>query len=247
MAWRVTLDGDAAELTILADSFKGPGLAINKEDSAFTLSCPEFEALNDAMRIRERAMAIVKLLNGATRLGFDSLQAIACGSVQETTAEGNRKIYGFPEPVVVHARVFVGAVVMEQDGKVVSRSHPGDSICSWMQLASQDIDVGKVLTLLSTGIFDWSNLYRIFEIIRSDAGGEDEIQKRGWATGAALTLFRRTSNHPEAAGLGARHGVMDAVPPVAPMDLEEAKALIVGLVHGWLRWKSGRREERMLN
>jgi hypothetical protein len=237
-SWHVTLDGDPADLDMLVDSFGGSAISITKEDATtYALRLPEFATLNDPLKIRDRAIEIVTVLNGAVRLGLDSGKGIRVGSVHEATPEGNRTIHVSPDFGTVHARAFVSAVVIRADGtEVISR--PGDPVRDWMEVGLTDAEAAKVLKILGRGVLDWVNLYRLFEIIEADAGGIDQIERQGWATKAIIRLFKHTSNHPAAAGMEARHGVMPTEPPRKPMSLPEAKTLILGLTQAWLRSKA---------
>jgi hypothetical protein len=91
----------------------------------------------------------------------------------------------------------------------------------------------SVLRLLD-GPFDWPDLYRIYEVIKADIGGDPEIAERRWATDADLTRFRRSANHPQVAGDRSRHGSTDDAPPPRPMDLRHAVALIKRLARNYL-------------
>ena len=64
-------------------------------------------------------------------------------------------------------------------------THPAASLL----LASlKDEGIAKVLRLLDRQ-HDWTNLYRIFEVIREDTGGEREIAAKGWATLGDINAF----------------------------------------------------------
>ena len=87
----------------------------------------------------------------------------------------------------------------------------------------------------------WSfHLYKVFEIIQEDAGGKDQLVKRGWATHDLLDGFRALHN-PELIGPAARHGVetkRSRKRPVNPMLTEsEARQFVHALLEQWLRWK----------
>ena len=108
------------------------------------------------------------------------------------------------------------------------------SMQHWLRVARTDNAVANVLRLLSSGNFDWTNLYKILEIIARDVGGLDAIASNGWATKNAMTLFKHTACSPAASGLAARHGVQKGQPPTKPLSPPDAKTLITSIAQSWL-------------
>lgn len=74
------------------------------------------------------------------------------------------------------------------------------------------------------------NLYRVLEIIE----GRADIVGSGWASANEVDRFRRTANHPRAAGPNARHARSNVEPPPRPMTPEEGVELIRRILLGWL-------------
>ena len=91
--------------------------------------------------------------------------------------------------------------------------------------------------MLGADAHDWVGLYRLYEVIEADVGGEDKIVKAGWTTKKAIGRFTRTANSPDAIGDAARHGKQSGEPPPNPMDLSEAISLVKVILHNWLRTK----------
>jgi hypothetical protein len=120
----------------------------------------------------------------------------------------------------------------------VEEFHPADPVKQWAGLALKNDAVANVFRIFAVGTLNWINLYRILEIVGSDAGGLDAIVVQGWATKSSMSLFKHTSNSPGALGLDARHGAEATQPPKHPMDVSEARALVNSIVHAWLRSKA---------
>lgn len=99
----------------------------------------------------------------------------------------------------------------------------------WLELAERDPDVAEALATFDRP-HDWVNLYRVLEIIERRA----VLVGSGWASGNEVGRFRRTANHPQAAGLDARHARSNAEPPARPMTPEEGVELVRRIVVGWL-------------
>ena len=79
----------------------------------------------------------------------------------------------------------------------------------------------------------WSDLYKAFEIIASENGGERKICEMSWCSQRELTRFKRTANHPGGSGSGARHSAVASEPPDNPMSGREAQFFLLHLAHLW--------------
>ncbi|MDK2801647.1 MAG: hypothetical protein PWQ70_3266, partial [Clostridiales bacterium] len=109
-----------------------------------------------------------------------------------------------------------------------------DTIKENFELSLIDENVKRVLKLVyKEGTENWVNLYRIYEIIKSDI---DPI-KKGWVESKVIDNFKHTANHPAAAGDDARHGFMKNQAPQNPMSIVDAKQLIETIVKKWIRYK----------
>ena len=113
-----------------------------------------------------------------------------------------------------------------------------ESLRTSFNLTGLDKSVDKVLRLLGDDDLSWVNLYRLYEIVRDDIGGEKAIVSRGWCQPEDLRLFRWTANHPEASGDAARHGSRSESAPKQPMELSQAQTIIKTMVQKWLRAKN---------
>ncbi len=106
-----------------------------------------------------------------------------------------------------------------------------------VSLAQRDESVAKVLRIYHASQHPWKDLYPIYKIIKYDLGDQFDDLSRTWVSGHQLTRFKRTANHPEAAGDGARHGVNAEEPPGNPMTASEGREFIETLMNRWLEWK----------
>jgi len=102
-----------------------------------------------------------------------------------------------------------------------------------MALSKRDKRVKRALHFIENDFETGPGLYKVFEVIREDAGN---IVKKGWCTEAELKRFTQTVNSPEALGVNARHG--KTIPaPSDPMSLSSAESLIRNLLSKWLKEK----------
>ncbi|MEG4235702.1 hypothetical protein QUA40_27100 [Microcoleus sp. Pol11C3] len=109
---------------------------------------------------------------------------------------------------------------------------------SWMKLAEEDEIVKNVFRQITDFEHNWINLYKVYEIVKKDAGRKNKIDRiEQWITKKKISHFTHTANSQSAIGDDARHGVDQNDPPKEPMSLSEADALIMTLLQKWLQWK----------
>jgi hypothetical protein len=236
--WAVQVTGDAADLAMLARSLTGAGIKVFLDGQEYLLTSDRFAEGDEAKVVRQKADDMLSLLDGASRLGLNSIQSIRAGGVYRLGENGRRDAFVFLEAAVLHCRALAPTVKLTHTDGTVEEFHPADPVKEWIGLALTDDAIAKVFQILASGSLDWVNLYRIFEIIMSDVGGLKTIQGNGWATKTAMELFKRTANSPGASGLEARHGAETTEPPERPMTISEARALVTSIVRAWLRSKA---------
>lgn len=81
-------------------------------------------------------------------------------------------------------------------------------------------------------------MYRIYEVIEADSGGESALKKRGWGPEQDLKRFKHSANSVSVAGDSARHGKELAQPPKQPMSIDDAASYLNYVVHEWLSSKA---------
>lgn len=123
-------------------------------------------------------------------------------------------------------------------------AYPGQDIIrnlefeSWRKLAEEDEIVKNVFRQFRDFEHNWINLYKVYEIVKKDAGKKNKIDRiKQWIDKDKIRQFTHTANSQSAIGDDARHGVDQNDPPKEPMSLPEAVALIRNLLKQWLQWK----------
>jgi hypothetical protein len=196
------------------------------------LKSRDFADLGSYDLVRDHTTEILTSLNGAAKLSLGSGSPIKIGSISEIRDDGTRHTYASAAVVGASATLTCSVVVIHADG-TIEESHPADPAITWMALSRKDAHVKKALRLIENDFETWYGLYKVFEIIREDAGN---IVKRGWCTEAELKRCTQTANSPEALGLTARHAKTIPAPP-DPMSLTSAKSFIQKLMNAWLEEK----------
>jgi hypothetical protein len=221
----------------LAASMASGDPAVIKDGDRFRLQTSKSNGVQDAREVLSLSQEILTTLSGIARIELGATAPLRVADVQRVHADGRRDIFVFPEPGVL--KITGGLVTMKitrQDGSV-EHHRPADRAARWIRGAHTDPDVMKALRLRNASDrLDWSELYKIFEIIRDSAGGESKIDSMKWATAGDMTRFRRTAHSPAVSGDSARHGVQKEEPPPHPMTPEQGRAFIDGVLKHWLEW-----------
>jgi hypothetical protein len=114
---------------------------------------------------------------------------------------------------------------------------PPSPVALLVNLGQHNETVEKVLRLAGKEVQDWTNIYRIFEIIQDETGSA----VNQWQSKPTITRFTRTANSVAAVGDEARHGIQHGIqkdePPEEPMTLAEAQVFISSLISKWLERK----------
>lgn len=105
----------------------------------------------------------------------------------------------------------------------------------FIALALKDKAAAKALRLYSIEL-DWTNLYRIYEIIVEDAK-QSTIFARGWASEDEIKTFKASANNASVSGDLARHGTMKHGKPKQTMSMARARHVIRRVLSNWLNSK----------
>lgn len=234
MEWRVQLSGDNSDLEELSKSFNSDNLKICSDGETYVLSSSDYNGITEAGIVLKKSAEILSLINGGSNVIQKLAKPIQVGSVYSIDDEGKRNINLFIKDNVLITESFRPTILV--NGKV-RETFTFEDLPNWVLLANQNRDAADVLNYLETGSNEIATLYKVYEIIKKDVGGDKTIKDNGWASIKKIERFTRTANSPDAIGDKARHGVQKNQPPKNPMSLSEAESLIRHLVKCWLASK----------
>lgn len=232
--WFIELQGHAIDLERMAAAFTNPPVTIVKEDEQYRLhdeflaGCDSADsACSGLERTIMRVNAVARLWYGADH---DNVRRGRLGSVDESGA------ITWHDSGTVRARVRASSEsrVVGADGGAIPP--PASPLPAWLQLAARDHNVDDALYFLQQPDPDWIELYKVYEVVRSES--DSRVEDRGWASRQELSRFTRTANHQDAAGRVARHARMNAAAPPSPMSLKDARALIRRVLRAWIDAKT---------
>lgn len=203
------------------------------ENSKYYLTSSRWESLTNESDVYWEATKPLQHISAVARIQFTDFPLLKPDIICEVDEEGN-----------LHRRVALSATIRVDSSSFSIKLEVGQDIIpilefeSWMKLAEEDEIVKNVFRLITEFEPNWINLYKIYEIVKKDAG-KKKIEQ--W-TKNKISQFTHTANSQSAIGDDARHGVDHSDPPKEPMSLYEADALIMTLLQQWLQWKCGQRK-----
>jgi hypothetical protein len=225
MKWEAMLEGDEFDLQALPDHFDTDP-QVRGDGGLYWLSTSTFDSQHEAALVQEAARAVVARINGAMRLLDNGFQSVSL-SGRYRNENGDHVVLGIASAVL---RLRTGVV------GITGGTHGPRPIGprEYAQLGTTDIAAADVLLVLGRGDLDWYDLWKVFEIVREDIGGEAAIIRKGLATKSVVSAFRVSANHPGVSGEAARHARMPGVPK-RTMAIGQGRTFISDLARSWMK------------
>jgi hypothetical protein len=242
--WEVQLLGDSSDLEHLERCF-GAGTRIvraDQQNAGHLYWSSTFEGCSQSEQVLKIASDDLVVLSGILKLVGHSHQNLRTGAVYKHRPDGNRDIYvHLSDSIHVHARAGdISVSITNLDGNLVQQPNPVPRTVAISALTVQDASVEKVMRLFASAeARTWVGLYRIYEVIEGDVGGEYAMRKLAWISESDLKRFKHSSNSVTVAGDAARHGKELNNPPSDPVTREEVTAFVILIIHAWLEAKGG--------
>lgn len=235
--WLVKLEGEKFDLEDLPSLLRSPEHTVIEENGSYYLKSSDFDSLSSADEVRECAIEIIEILNGAVKLHIHNFRGVSEDGVTLIEEDGSRHQYIYVRSAgTVRSKVSANLTVTTSNG--TQQAAPLlTNVESWLSLAKGDKAVADALHFFRENT--WGSLYKIYEIIKDDVGGKKEvITTNGWATKKGLDRFTQTAQSRKALGDSARHAAKKYKPPPQPMTIQEAELLIRGVLRSWFRSKA---------
>jgi hypothetical protein len=208
--WQVQIQGYTSDLEYLARFFTAlPTRIVKDEQYGFLYESASFADCSTSQEVLAVADPVLAVLAGALKIERNSPEPLrSTGAVHRRNTAGGRDV---TVPLKgVRARFEVGdltAVATGSQGNATTRPRPPPRTVLLEQLATSDPAVAKALRLTaSVDSNTWVSLYRTYEVIEKDVGGEHALAQRAWGAVHDLKRFKHSANSVASAGDDARHG-----------------------------------------
>jgi len=171
-------------------------------------------------------------LNGILKIFMNSLEGIELGEVYKVDENGHQDVYMTFSANISVASANSPTIKIESSDGTVEIHNPYDGISNLYQKSKGNTAKEKALRLISSSAnLNWSDLYRIFEVVENDVGTS---QVTSWLSNALVERFTHSANSVTAAGDQARHGKEKTKPPKNPMPIDEARSMIFTILRKWI-------------
>ncbi len=234
MAVKGRLEGHSFDLDTLARQLPQGDPHVAVDDEGYYLTSAMLDGLmHDGGKLYEVASSLLRRANGAARAlssGFRPVRLV--GRFSDDT--GAHHVVVLAETAEARGEAFDVTVVA--GGKQQQAPPPPGP--KYVQLAQKHKDVAEALDILGkqSPSLDWVDLYKLYEIVRHNVGGEDALIAKDWVPRADIKAFTVSANRPDISGDEARHARIPGPPPKSTrvMTLAEAQHTIPTLVAHWL-------------
>lgn len=238
-SWFVQIQGSQRDLEHLTEHFTLESSLVQHDEQShgFVYESKAFSPCRTSEEVLKIADEHFLILSGIFKLVRESMELLRSGAVYRTNEAGGRDIFvQLSEGAQMRAECGVlGTTVTDSQGNVVFMPPPAPRTTALFKLAFSKPELAKAMRLLSApDAHSWVNLYRIYEVIEADIGGEHSLKTRGWGSSQDLKRFKHSANSVTVAGDAARHGKEQDQPPKNPMSIDEARAYTNYLIEAWL-------------
>jgi hypothetical protein len=240
--WEVQIRGLLPDLEHLATHFTSINSKVfrDERDGSYFYYSRAFKACDTSEKVFALANDDIAVLSGVLRFVRGSPEPLLTGAVHKHHADGKRDQFLHMSELFQNRNEFFEALITTTDaqGNIVQPLPQPPRTVSIFKLTAQDTSVTKVMRLFAApDAKTWVGLFRIYEVIEADAGGQHSLQKKDWGSNTDLNRFKHSANSIEVAGDAARHGKEDKLPPSNPMTIEEAFTYVNNLIQAWLASK----------
>lgn len=218
--WRVELEGHEFDLRALEGVPAESGERVVKVDGEYFITGGAVSEAANAQDALNLARSLLPVLNGLGRVFKDGFQPVRLQDGVRSSANPQK-------------RIVFGEVHMFGRGEL---SVGGVSLAGVAEHAIQSKGTGWGVAMRMVGAPQaqtWQNLYKVFEVLREEAGGQQALLQRLGLAKKQLDRFTRSANDPNVTGAEARHGTFKQPTVSDPMTLDDAERFVAQMLRDW--------------
>lgn len=238
--WKAQVVGNRADLEFLAKHFTTGRIRISlaARGDGFVLESDDFGTTDSPEEILRKTNELLPVLSGVLRLERGAVDSLKSNAVIQSHSDGKEDAFLYLHDTLnVRAEIVAGIAYADNPNEVVPIVQPPPRAVKAISLALSDAAVAKAYRLLGKGAKSWVELYRVYEVVEADLGGQHKTQKLGWVSEQDIRRFKHSANSVAVGGDDARHGAEQHSAPTSPLTLEEAESVVHRLLGAWLEEK----------
>lgn len=220
------LKGDKFDILTLSSYLHNSTWQIVDEDNIYYLYTKISDENTDYRLILKHGEEYLHFLNGAMKIVYPDLENVKIESFKIIKENGSKHYVMLCSPLKIRSRLHAS---LSKNGSAQDFESQ-TNIDFFIQKALQCKSVKDVLHFMNN--VTWSNLYKIFEIIRDDLGGQTAVETI--IPKVKLSSFTQAAQSREYIGDEARHASSKFKRPKNEISLNEAHKIIAQLISSWV-------------
>lgn len=231
MTVKAWLEGRDSDLEVVARHFSTGEPAVYRDvNGDYYLTSSSFEELWDRGELPDAAETLLTQINGLARVFEPNYRPVQLG-VRFSDDGGRGQMVALKGAIEISV---AASATISING--VPQEPPPSRAPDFIQEAAQNPDVAEALRILGAAGHSagWHDLYKVFEIVRSNVGGGQALISQGWKTREDISAFTVSANSPSVSGDAARHARHNDGVPQHTMNLPTGRAFISQLMLRWL-------------
>lgn len=225
--WYIQITGTESDISDVERSLKTYMWKLYRDKDGVYLTSNNLNDISDAVEVRSLAEEFIDTLNGAISYIYDDYEPIRYQSTIEYNKITGQRIVSIG-PVSMSFKLRMRATLT-----IKGQNEPMEtSVEKWLKVSKKSEAVRSVLHYYNNP--NWWNLYKIYEVIKEDLGGDAKIRSKQFATKKEISSFTGTANSRLLLGDEARHADSKNQGPQTPINLAEARRWIKNLSQKWI-------------
>ncbi|MCQ9179833.1 hypothetical protein KMT30_12520 [Streptomyces sp. IBSBF 2953] len=229
MTIKAFLKGDPIDLEAIAYVFSEGDPCVSGDHEGFYVTSAAFDGLTSGPDFHAAASSLLLRINGVARALDGNFRPVRLvGSFADES--GLTHVVATPDTAEGRAYAMPPTVQGEAEPPRLAPRGP-----AYFDLAESQPDVADAQAILGKPLasLGWVDLYKLYEIVRHNVGGEQALENKRWVDKKDLSSFRISANHQSLSGEDARHARMNTAPPSYSIGLDEGRALISRIMVAW--------------
>lgn len=229
--WKVEMHGHPFDLEDLAAALGDSGSVERVRDKWFLTSSEIGPATAAPRELMQAAGKVVEGPIAVLTAEATSFRGVTLGGLIFERADGGNNFTLAIEPGVVEVR---GAAIGRARAVAVGGTPLPDPRVKRARLYATDAVVRRAVDFINKTDDTFASIYKAFEVVREDLGGEKEIATLTGIPAARLSAFRENANRSALSGDKARHATSDGRPVTTPrMSVEEGREMVRHVILAW--------------
>ena len=220
------LIGDKLDIEDLQSGLSSINWTITKDEDKYYLNSELLDELSDNREIVSKAGEFLDIINGGANVLYSNHERVKVGNLKIIKDNGANHVL-----ITGTARIKLKSRLRETLTTNTENDQP--IIETWLDKSQTNQDIRDVLHFFNE--ITWWNLYKIFEIIRDDAGGQKGLYKL--ADRNELKHFSQAAQSRELLGDKARHASKKYKAPLVDLTIDQGTDIIARLFRNWVTKK----------